>query len=495
MHIPAERLIVALRETLERMLGAADEFGSDQEAVRSALTLLQNRQREGVVTLQTWLRDFVALAEKLETQLALAARAPDLHRQLSKLEAEARAATQLQTIEAVEPACERLLREFASLVGELVPDQRLEPSARTGAVGEIGSWYTVGVSSLARGRRVGGAAQEQELTRETLSRYLADRFGEPAMRATAFRRVGGGFGKETILFSVEGRALSGEFVMRRDRSEPTVDNDCHRVVCEYPVIRAAFAHGFPAPDALWLDTEHALLPGGDFIVMRRSSGAPGGSVFGAGGTISDDLLNVLAKGLAGLHALPPLVELDDHTDSINATMWSLSMGEAARRYIAGFRDLYAQQMTTPSPAVLALYSWVLDRLPDSPGRPVLVHGDVGFHNMVLHEGRLTALVDWEFAHVGDPVEDLAYVRNTAGATLDWRRFLEVYQAEGGIAVDPERLWIFQVWGQLRNATASEMTLDAFASGRLQELKLAHTGFYHAPMFIDAACDLIARGPD
>ena len=40
--------------------------------------------------------------------------------------------------------------------------------------------------------------------------------------------------------------------------------------------------------------------------------------------------------------------------------------------------------------------------------PVLVHGDFGPQNVLIDDGRITALVDWEFAHIGQPVEDLAW---------------------------------------------------------------------------------------
>ncbi len=40
--------------------------------------------------------------------------------------------------------------------------------------------------------------------------------------------------------------------------------------------------------------------------------------------------------------------------------------------------------------------------------PVLVHGDFGPQNVLIEHDRITALVDWEFAHIGQPVEDLAW---------------------------------------------------------------------------------------
>jgi aminoglycoside phosphotransferase len=45
-----------------------------------------------------------------------------------------------------------------------------------------------------------------------------------------------------------------------------------------------------------------------------------------------------------------------------------------------------------------------------PPSAVLVHGDYGPNNILLDPGahEVTAVVDWEWAHAGDPVEDLAW---------------------------------------------------------------------------------------
>jgi tRNA A-37 threonylcarbamoyl transferase component Bud32 len=49
-------------------------------------------------------------------------------------------------------------------------------------------------------------------------------------------------------------------------------------------------------------------------------------------------------------------------------------------------------------------------LDTAPGGTVLVHGDFGPQNLLLDEDTTepTALLDWEFAHIGDPVEDIAW---------------------------------------------------------------------------------------
>lgn len=485
MQVPAERILAALRPTLDRLIGDKDQFGSDQEAIRSALTLLHNRERSGMETQRAQFRSLNDLTRSIAASLALSSRAPDLAQQLADIAEQARIASDGECLAALEDDARRVLADMAKILVAVAGDDRLDPAERPKAVAAVADWEVRQIRALGSGRTV-ATETDKVITADALTRYLADRFDEPGMVVTDIHILPGGFGKETILFSVNGKAIAGDFVLRRDRQEPTVDNDCHRVVNEFPVIRSAFAAGFPAPDAIWLDTDHRLLPGGDFFVMRRAPGKAGGDVFSAAGSISDDLLEVLAQALAHLHALPPLLDLGDLTESIDREAWSLSLSESTRRYITGFRDIYLRDVAELSPAILALYGWVVDNIPAPEGRPALCHGDVGFHNLILHDGKLSVLVDWEFAHVGDPAEDLAYIRNTAGDSLNWDRFLAAYRAAGGRDIEPRRIAFFQVWGHLRNATASAMTINCLVTGKHDELKLAHTGFYHLPSFLEQA---------
>ncbi|MEY4721670.1 MAG: hypothetical protein RIQ46_1395 [Pseudomonadota bacterium] len=331
------------------------------------------------------------------------------------------------------------------------------------------------------------------ITRDRLEAYLRDRFGEADMALTEFRPLPGGFGKETILFSVAGEALSGDFVMRRDPGDnQSLANDCHEVAREYPVIHAAFERGFPAPDALWLDTEHALLPGGHFIVMRKSPGELGGDFFGAARQVAPELSDALAGIAAKLHTLEPLLELGDLASFIKPELWELSRGEAARRYIAGWRDYYLAESHTPSPALLAIYGWLLENVPDRPQPASLIHGDVGFNNFLFENGQLTAVLDWEFAHIGDPAEELGYIAVTTGASLDWERFIASYVAAGGDPVDDETLHYFKVWAYARNASASNILWTRFADGLIGDLKVSILPYHHYPHFIQGAAQLIAQ---
>lgn len=80
-------------------------------------------------------------------------------------------------------------------------------------------------------------------------------------------------------------------------------------------------------------------------------------------------------------------------------------------------------------------------LPPSDAPPAMLHGDVGAGNFMVHDGKVSAILDWELAHAGDPHEDLAWLWTRGAHTPfgDPRQRLAEYEAAAGRALDPARL--------------------------------------------------------
>ncbi len=77
---------------------------------------------------------------------------------------------------------------------------------------------------------------------------------------------------------------------------------------------------------------------------------------------------------------------------------------------------YCQRLTAsldelpiPYPVIRLGINWLARNPPQPPASEALVHGDFRTGNIIVGEGRLEAVVDWELAHVGDPMEDPAYL--------------------------------------------------------------------------------------
>ncbi|HEY5334198.1 MAG TPA: phosphotransferase family protein [Solirubrobacterales bacterium] len=69
-----------------------------------------------------------------------------------------------------------------------------------------------------------------------------------------------------------------------------------------------------------------------------------------------------------------------------------------------------QKLIARSPAELQVASAplleALAREAPQPSRPALVHGDFHYGNLVFSNGQVVAVVDWEIAHLGEPLLDL-----------------------------------------------------------------------------------------
>ena len=116
--------------------------------------------------------------------------------------------------------------------------------------------------------------------------------------------------------------------------------------------------------------------------------------------------------------------------------------------LAVWTRLYREHCPEPDPLIDLGLRQLAAMAPGPPERAVLVHGDLGPGN-VLHDGaRVTALCDWELAHVGDPMEDLAWITVRAMLTP----FVDIETAFGWYdgVVDAERVRYWQLACQVRN---------------------------------------------
>ena len=80
---------------------------------------------------------------------------------------------------------------------------------------------------------------------------------------------------------------------------------------------------------------------------------------------------------------------------------------AARVEVERWVNHYEHARLVELPMVREAINWLRLNITCS-GRLVLCHGDYRLGNFMLRDGRIVAVLDWELAHVGDPIEDVAY---------------------------------------------------------------------------------------
>lgn len=148
--------------------------------------------------------------------------------------------------------------------------------------------------------------------------------------------------------------------------------------------------------------------------------------------------------LARLHGLP--------VDGVRLA-GGVSGGRIAdhvRAELAIWRAMYAEAGTRDGLIELAL-RWLDANLPDPDGPVALVHGDAGPGNFLFADGRLTALIDWELAHLGDPMEDLAWfsMRCVMEPVPDFAESLRAYARAARAPVNRVRILYHRVFVSTR----------------------------------------------
>lgn len=323
------------------------------------------------------------------------------------------------------------------------------------------------------------------LTEESLAAVMrASKLFGPEPIVTQLREIPGGFNKLTASFVATHDAIREELIIRRDAApNPTGFS----VVNEFPVLRAVWAAGgVPIAEPLLVEGNSTVL-GSPFLIVRRMPGSTDTSHWRSDRAAGLRLAQDLARTLARLHAidirafLPPGEPITPIGDYVAAEVdrWHL-------------RSL--QWRIRPSPAIDAGFAWMRANVPRSDREPVFVHGDVGFHNMLMDHGRLTALLDWEFSHIGDPMEDLIYCRPFVTEVCEWPAFLAAYQDAGGVAFDPACEDFFELWPSLRNGSGCDALMRVFLENPGSDLKFAVAGTQHVRRYENAVLEFLGRQP-
>ena len=299
---------------------------------------------------------------------------------------------------------------------------------------------------------------------------FAAALGAPVERAFL---LAGGASKEAWAVDSKGR----ELLVRR-----AAGGVIHRATLtleqEFEVLRAAHEAGVKVPEPVAYLGE---VEGREAFVMQRIHGETIGRRIVKGPPPGLDL--ELADELAKIHAIPP------------ARLPFLERGDPIARF---YDEL--DSVGEPHPAIELGLHWVKERLPR--GRePVVVHGDWRIGNVSVDADGLVAVLDWEFAHLADPVEDLAWPLVRAwrfgedgkrlGGVAGADRYLERYAELTGVDVGEEELLAWEVFGNVKWAVGCLTQSRRHLNGQERSVELAVLGRLAAEMEYELL-DLIER---
>lgn len=324
------------------------------------------------------------------------------------------------------------------------------------------------------------------LTNARIAAYLGSRL--PGARDVSVRglyRIPGGASRETWSFDATWSDAAGAqaqgFILRRD-PEASLLVTARDV--EYDVYRAFAQTTVPVPRVYWVESDPAVLER-PFFVMERIDGC------GTDGAALVSRPDDAARRAIARRKFEILGAIH-RADTAALKLLSLDPAgpprpeECAARALRHWEQIIDAEALTPEPVLRLAIAWLRQHPPPPAQRVVVCHGDYRTGNFLYSADDIRGVLDWEMAHLGDPLEDLAWtcllnwrLTPTAGVRGDRiggiarrEEAFATYEAASGVRVDPAALHWWDVFSHVKAVGIWLTGGRSFVDGRTHEPLMA-----------------------
>jgi aminoglycoside phosphotransferase (APT) family kinase protein len=315
---------------------------------------------------------------------------------------------------------------------------------------------------------------------ERLEAYLTRTHGKPAS-VTAMSRISGGASRETYRFDATIGGEAKGYILRRDPPGSLIETDRR---LEFLAIQSFTGRGVAAPEALALEEDGAELERPFFIMGRIDGGAVGSPFapdpYGAhGAAIGEQFFSFMGR-IAGepVEGLPIL-----QAAQIPAPE------DCWRQQLDYWSGVIEEDELHPQPIVRAAIRRLRRDPPPPAAKISVVHGDYRSGNF-LHDsaGKIIAILDWEMAHLGDPLEDLGWAvdplwslpgSKTVSGTVSLEDGIAIWERASGLKVDPKAFAWWRLFASVKAQAIWTSSAKEWRDGGFKEPILAFSGWYTA----------------
>ena len=324
---------------------------------------------------------------------------------------------------------------------------------------------------------------------DRIAAYLAHRMPEARnVSVSGLHRIPGGASRETWSFYAaweeNGEACEGGLILRRDPEASLLETDRER---EFRIYRALRRTSVPVPQALWSEADPAWLDR-PFFIMERIDGC-----WTSPQVLTDPRMERIRPEVAArkMAILGEIHSVDWRYLGLDFLGVPRSEAECAPRELAHWRGVVRQEALEPQPVLELALSWLADHLPPPAQRIVLVHGDYRTGNFLFdRRGAIRGVLDWEMAHLGDPLEDLAWLcqwswrfrhNDLVGGLLPRAEAYAHFEEASGVRVDETAVHWWEVLANVKLAAIYLTGARSFVEGRTSEILMAIVGRMLPPL--------------
>ncbi len=325
---------------------------------------------------------------------------------------------------------------------------------------------------------------------QALSRCVS-RWCDGATGVADAKRLSGGASQETWSFDIlHPDGARGAILRRAPQGYGAAPGRAAGLSAEAILMQQAHDAGVPSPQVL-----HVLVEADDLgtgFIMGRVDGETiprkilRDDEFAAARPV---LAGQVGRTLAMIHDLP-MADLPP----LRAMTAAKEIAEMTGEY---------RSFDRPRPVFDLALRWLADHDPGPSSDVTLVHGDFRHGNLIIGADGIRAVLDWELAHLGDPMEDLGWV-----CVNSWRfggidkpvggfgmrdEMFEGYEAASSRRVDPDRVMFWEVMGTLRWGIMCCGMMQRFRDGPDHSMERAMIGRRSSETEIDLLRLLAPRG--
>jgi aminoglycoside phosphotransferase (APT) family kinase protein len=284
-------------------------------------------------------------------------------------------------------------------------------------------------------------------------------------------QISGGASRQTYRFRLSyrerGQPRERRLILRRDPSASLIDTD-RRI--EFAAYKAFFGTAVPVPEVLWLEDDASHL-GSPFFIGVEMGGlqsSPGRLMMEPYAThhqkIAEQKWSILGA----------IAKHDPAKLGLNDVMELVTPEQCWTRELDYWEGVLDSDELIPQPIIRAAIRW-MRRNPPPPAQKVsVVHGDYRTGNFLFDEqGRIHGILDWEMAHLGDPLEDLGWSLNRVwcwghddrrGGLIPREDAIRIWEKASGLKAAPNALHWWELFATVKGQGIWVSSAHAWETG-------------------------------
>ena len=309
-----------------------------------------------------------------------------------------------------------------------------------------------------------------------LAAYIATRLPEATdIAVDRLERISGGASRETYRFRLgwreAGEARERQLILRRDPPASLIDTE-RRV--EFEAYRAFAGSAVPVPEMLWLEEASEALEHPFFIAEELTGFQAAPQMLFSGAY--DAVLPKVAQRKWTI--LGEIARADPIALGLDRWMPAPALDDCWRRELAHWEAILDKDEAEPLPIARAAIRWLKANPPPPAQKLAVVHGDYRTGNFLYDAaGDIHGVLDWEMAHLGDPLEDLAWGFNPVwqfgrpgleGGLVAKTDAVAIWEHASGLKADPAALHWWTLFNCVKGQAIWVGSARAFIDGGNKE---------------------------